>query len=218
MGAGGSRGLEKAETMNGSPLEFQGMAHWLGFLLGALSAMVVQGEGEAYFVLMFEPISRRGKVVYDLNPGHHLDLRSIPLLLLAGWTWSGKRVVRPDYFPNSRTCGALAGLAGGLAVLLMSGILGTLYMFLPFETLETAIRACVLISMANLLIPVPPFALGRALWCPFRDTLKHQKAVEWAGAIAVTALVLLEVWMKSPFLTDRILSPASSMSRWILSG
>ncbi|HOV86439.1 MAG TPA: hypothetical protein PLM79_08755 [Syntrophobacteraceae bacterium] len=199
-------------------MEFQGVAQWLGYFLGTLSAVVIQGEGAAYFVLMFEPISRRGKVIYDLNPAHHLDLRSIPLLFLAGWTWSKKCVVKPDYFPNSRISGALTGLAGGLAILLMSGILGTLYMFLPFGALETAIRACVVIAMANLLIPIPPFALGRALWCPFQDTLKHQKAVEWAGAIAVTALVLLEVWMKSPFLTDRIFSPASFLSRWILSG
>jgi hypothetical protein len=202
--------------MVGSPLEFSGVSQWLGFVIGAVLAMIALGEGQAYFVSMFQVYSQREKMVHDLNPSHHVDVSSLPLLILAGWTWSRKRPVRPPYFPDSRLCCALVPLSGAVAVLLLSGILGTFHMIFPGETVETAIEATTLIMAANLLIPVPPLALGRALCCPFEDWRKHQSSLELGGAVVLTAVVLVEYWARVPLLQRMILPVSETLSRWIV--
>ena len=40
--------------MVGSPLEFSGVSQWLGFVIGAVLAVIALGEGQAYFVSMFQ--------------------------------------------------------------------------------------------------------------------------------------------------------------------
>ena len=62
--------------MVGSPLEFSGVSQWLGFVIGAVLAMIALGEGQAYFVSMFQVYSQREKMVHDLNPSHHVDVSS----------------------------------------------------------------------------------------------------------------------------------------------
>jgi len=86
----------------------------------------------------------------------------------------------------------------------------------PGETVETAIEATTLIMAANLLIPVPPLALGRALCCPFEDWRKHQSSLELGGAIVLTALVLVEYWARVPLLQRMILPVSETLSRWIV--
>lgn len=202
--------------MVGSPLEFTGVTQWLGFGIGSLLAVIVLGEGQAYFVSMFQVYSQREKMVHDLNPIHHIDLLSLPLLILAGWTWGRKRPVKAPYFPDSRLCCALVPLSGAVAVLLLSGILGTFHMLLPGETFKTAIETTTLITTVNLLVPVPPLALGRAVCCPFEGWRRSQSTLELGGAVLLTAVALVENLAKVPLL-QRILLPVSEgLSRWIL--
>lgn len=197
-------------------MELHDVNQWLGFLIGAVLAMIVQGEGQSFFVLMFQVMSQREKAVYDLNPANHFDVRSIPLTLLAGWTWSRKRVVKPAYFPSSRICCSLVPLAGAFAVILLSGILGTFYAFMPGGTIQTAIEASAVIAVANLLVPIPPLALGRALCCPFENSVSHQSSIELVGVITLTGLVFMEYWMKWPLLQHWILTVSRPISKWVL--
>jgi len=204
--------------MVGSPLEFQNLSQWAGFVFGTVLALIVQGEGQAFFVLMFQVYSQREKVAYDLNPANHIDPRSLPVLILVGWAWNRKRMTKPAYFPGSWIPCTLAPLSGAVAVILLSGILGSVYIFLPGDTLKTAVDACLVIAVANLVIPIPPLALGRALFCPFQNFARHEWAMENLGAAAITVLALVEYWMKWPLLQNMILSICESMSKWILHG
>ncbi len=202
--------------MIGSPLEFSNAAQWVGFAIGAVLAVIALGEGQAYFVSMFQVYSQRERMVHDLNPYHHLDLTSLPLLILAGWTWGKKRPSTPPYFPDSRLSRAMVPIAGGVAVLLLSGILGTFHLVFPGQLVKTAINATTVIMAANLLIPVPPLALGRAVFCQFETWGRHQPNLEPLGAVILTGVALVEWWAKVPLLHRLILPVGEALSRWIV--
>ena len=200
-----------------SPMEFEGLNQWLGFIAGAVLGLIVQGEGQAYFVLMFQPISAREKVIYDLNPSRHIDLLSIPVLILAGWGWSRQRVVEPSYFPDSWICRGLVPLSGAVANMLLAGILGTIHMLVSLPMVEMAIQATIILAVANLAIPVPPLALGRAFCCPFKDTRRPQSAIQLTGAIVLTGMIVLEKTMDWPLLQAWVLFLSTGIAKWVLS-
>lgn len=203
--------------MIASPMEFEGLNQWLGFMAGAVLGLIVQGEGQAYFVLMFQPISQREKVIYDLNPSRHIDLLSIPVLILAGWGWSRQRVVEPSYFPDSWICRGLVPLSGAVANMLLAGILGTIYMLVSLPVIEMAVQTNVILAVANLAIPVPPLALGRAFCCPFKDTRPSHSMIQLTGAIVLTGLIVLEETMHWPLLQAWVLFLSTDIAKWVLS-
>jgi hypothetical protein len=200
-----------------TPLEFETLNQWLGFVIGAVLALVVQGEGQAYFVLMFQTFSQREKVVYDLNPTHHIDLLSIPVLILSGWGWTKKRIVEPPYFPTSWICRSLVPLSGAVANILLAGILGSIHMLAPSAVVETAVQVNILMAVANLAIPVPPLALGRALCCPFYDPDRPRFLIEFTGAIILTGMIVLERIMNWPLLQAWVLFLSRGITKWVLS-
>jgi hypothetical protein len=203
--------------MIASPMEFEGLNQWLGFIAGAVLGLIVQGEGQAYFVLMFQPFSQREKVTYDLNPFRHIDLLSIPVLILAGWGWSRQRVVEPSYFPDSWICRGLVPLSGAVANMLLAGILGSIHMLVPFAVIEMAVQANILLAVANLAIPVPPLALGRAFCCPFQDPKRPQSIIRLTGAIVLTGVIVLEKTMGWPLLQAWVLFLSTGIAKWVLS-
>lgn len=202
--------------MVGSPLEFSSVIQWTGFAMGAVLAVIALGEGQAYFVSMFQVYSQRERMVHDLNPFHHLSVTAMPLLIVAGWAWGRKRPAIPPYFPDSRLCRAMVPISGVVAVLLLSGILGTFHLVFPGEIVETAIHATTVIMAANLLIPVPPLALGRAVFCPFEIWGRHQSILESVGAVFLTGVALVEWWTKVPLLQWLIVPVGEALSRWIV--
>lgn len=203
--------------MIASPMEFEGLSQWLGFIAGAVLGLIVQGEGQAYFVLMFQPISQREKVIYDLNPSSHIDLLSIPVLILAGWGWSRQRVVEPSYFPDSWICRGLVPLSGAVANMLLAGILGTIHMLVSLPMIEMAVQANIILAVANLAIPVPPLALGRAFCCPFKDPKPSHSMIQLTGAIVLTGLIVLEKTMDRPLLQAWVLFLSTDIAKWVLS-
>jgi hypothetical protein len=204
--------------MIASPMEFEGLNQWLGFILGAVLGLFMQGEGQAFFVLMFQTISQRERVNYDLNPFHHIDVLSIPVLVFAGWGWTGKRIVEPPYFPDSWICRTLVPLSGSVANLLLVGILGSVHMFVSSDIVEAAVRVNILIAVANLAIPVPPLALGRALCCPFMDPARPRFPIELSGTIILTGLIVFEKVMHWPLLQAWVLFLSTPVAQWVLSG
>jgi hypothetical protein len=200
------------------PFEFHSHDQWLGAIIGIIAGLVIQGEGQAFFVLMFQNLSEREKPVYDLNPLHHIDPRSFPVLLLTGWGWGKKRVEEPPYFPRSWIARSMVPLTAPLANMILAGVLGTIYMFLPFSILKIAIEINILIAMANFLVPIPPMALGRALCCPFQVLDKRQATVETVGAAALIIIVAVEFWAKTSYLQSLIIPPTKFVAKWVLGG
>jgi hypothetical protein len=199
-----------------TPMALEGFDQWVGFVFGIVLALVVQGEAQEFFVLLFQPLSERKRVVYDLNPLHHFDFLAIPVLILAGWGWGRKTVKEPPYFPDSSICRGLTPLSGALACLFLAGILGSIEMFIPFAVLEVAIKFSILMAVANLTIPIPPLSLGRALCSSFKVADRTRELLERAGALLITAMVLLENFMHWPLLQAWVALFATGISKWIL--
>jgi hypothetical protein len=199
-----------------TPLEFEGFDQWIGFVVGIMLALVVQGEGQEFFVLLFQPLSERKRVVYDLNPLHHFDFLAAPVMVLAGWGWGRKEVIEPPYFPDSSMCRSMIPLSGALASMLLAGILASFDMFIPLPAIKVAVQCSIVMAVANLVIPIPPLGLGRALFSSSRDADRHRKLLERTGALLITTLVLLEYLMHWPLLQAWVGLFAGSISKWLL--
>jgi hypothetical protein len=174
------------------PLELTRPDHWLGCLAAMLVGIIVQGEAQWFYCCLWLPFSERHTIRYDLNPWHHLSPWSLPALLLAGWGWSRKRVAAPAHFPASRLQQAMLPLSGALGNMLLVGILGSLRVILIHPAFDVAIAVTIQMALANLLIPLPPLALGRA-WSAALSHLAPQGAkLERIGAAALTLALLAE--------------------------
>jgi hypothetical protein len=199
------------------PLEIHGLEQWLGYIIGLLLGIVVQGEGRHFFVLMFQPLKDREKVIYDLNPLNHLDLRGLPLLLFTGWGWSRKKPVEPDYFPKSWIFHSLMPLAGTMAIMCLVGLLGSLYFLLHFAVFKAAAEASTLLAVANFLIPVPPMALGSALCAPFDTFTRNRTLIETFGIAVLTVSILIAYFMHWQFLREWVTAISTPVANWVLS-
>ena len=198
------------------PIELQGLESWIGCIIGLLLGLIVQGDAQEYFVHMFEAFSRRTKIELDFNPLHHFDPLSLPAILFAGWGWSKRRVEEPAYMPPSiiaRSCIPLAGAIGSFA---LAGILGSFYWFWPRPLFEVAIAINIQIALANLLIPIPPLALGRALCRAFPSLRAQQPTLEFMGALAIAALVFLEYTGRLSLFDTWVMAPSAFITKWIL--
>lgn len=202
--------------MNVLPLELRDVSQWLGCVIGLLLGLMVQGNAQIFFVHLFEVMSQRTKIEYDLNPDHHIDLWSAPTMLFAGWGWTKKEVAEPTYFPTAPLPRMLLPLSGPVANLALVGILGTFYMFLPFVVFQVAMAVNIQLAVANLLIPIPPLALGRALCRPFETLRLQQAALQRGGAVVLGAAAAAEYFWHWP-LFDAWVKPISAVFyKWVI--
>ena len=202
--------------MNVIPLELRDVSQWFGCVIGLLFGLMVQGNAQVYFVHLFEVLSQRTKVEYDLNPDHHIDVWSVPAILFAGWGWTKKEVREPVYFPAKPIPRILLPLSGPVANLALVGILGTFYIFFPFTVFQVAIAVNIQMAFANLLIPIPPLALGRALCRPFVALEAYQPVVQKGGAVLLGVATAVQYFWHWP-LFDLWLKPISAIFyRWVL--
>lgn len=200
------------------PLHYLHLDQWIGGVFGIVTGFIVQGEVMMFFVLMFQNLSDRERVVYDLNPFHHMDLSTLPVILLTGWGWGKKRVAVPPYFPQHRITRSMIHLAAPMGNLCFVGVLGSIYMFFPVSILKFVIQINSLIAMANFMIPIPPMALGRAICTYFPELKDRFPAMERTGALLITVLVLLDYWTRAGIWQSVLLPPALFISRFILAG
>lgn len=198
------------------PIELRGLENWLGCIIGLLLGLIAQGDAQEYFVHMFETFSKRTKINYDLNPLHHLDPWSIPIIFFAGWGWSKRRVEEPPYFPPSSMLRCLIPLSGPFANFALVGILATLHLLLPLAFLKTAIAINIQIAVANFIIPIPPLALGRALCCPFASLRGSRSSVEYMGTLVLLSIVFFDYIMHWSFLRQWVLEPSALILKWVL--
>jgi hypothetical protein len=202
--------------MNIIPIELTGWDQWLGYVAGLVMSVVVQGEGQDFFMLMFQVLKDRERVIYDLNPLHHLDPRGLPLLVFTGWGWSNKTPTVPDYFPKSWIFHSLIPIAGTIVVFCLVGLMGSIHFFFQLTFLETAAQACTMLAVANLFIPIPPLALGRALCSPFSIYKEHKFAVDSLGTATPTLIIAVAYFMNWPFLRDWVVTISVRFSGWVL--
>lgn len=198
------------------PVELQGIEQWAGCIVGIILGLIVQGDAQEFFVHMFETFSQRTKVQYHLNPLNHLDPWSIPVLLFAGWGWSKRRVAEPSYFPARPIPRCLVPLSGPLANFAMVGIMSSLYLILPISFLEIAVAINIQMALANLIIPIPPLALGRALCCQFESMRAQMRSVEFFGTLIILALVLLAYTTRWNIFHSIIMEPSATILKWVL--
>jgi hypothetical protein len=190
------------------PLQYHNADQWIGGILGIIAGFIVQGEMQIYFVLLFQNFAEREKVTYDLNPFHHIDPTSLPVILFTGWGWGKKRVEAPPYFPQKRMALCMIHMMAPIANLMLVGTLGSIYLFLHSSILKFAIEINALIAMANFLIPIPPMALGRAVSILFPALEGRRATLERSGALLLTVLVILDYGAKTGFFQS-ILMPAT---------
>lgn len=198
------------------PIELQGLENWLGCIIGLALGLVVLGDAQEYFVHLFETLSQRTKINYDPNPLHHLDPWSIPVIILAGWGWSRRRVEEPAYFPLSIALRCLIPVAGPIASFALIGILATFYMFLPLAFFKTAIAINIQIALANLFIPIPPLAVGRALCCFLGRQPGLRSAAESAGTVILLGLVVLDHTLQWSLFAEWVMRPSAVVLKWVL--
>lgn len=200
------------------PLHYQHLDQWIGGILGIIAGFIVQGEMQMFFVLLFQNLSERKKVVYDLNPFHHIDPMSLPVILFTGWGWGKKRVEIPPYFPSSRVALGMIHLTAPMGNLVFMGVLGSIYFFSSGSILKFAVEINALIAMANFMIPIPPMALGRSV-CTLLPALEGRgAAVEKFGALLLTLLVILDYVAKTGVFTSILMPATRFLSRLILGG
>lgn len=198
------------------PIELHGFENWLGCIVGLALGLVVQGDAQEYFVHLFELLAKRTKIDYDPNPLHHLDPWSIPIIILAGWGWSRRRVEVPDYFPPSRTLQCFIPLSGPIANFALIGILATFHMFLPLAFFKTAVAINIQIAIANLFIPIPPLAFGRALCGFFSRQPGVRSSVESIGAVILLALVVMDHTLHWSLFGQWVMKPSAVIAEWVL--
>jgi Zn-dependent protease len=174
------------------PVELQGVSQWGGCATGLLLGMIVQGESQPFYFGLFEDLDRRTRVRYEVNPLRHFDPWSIALLLFAGWGWSSKQLEAPEHVPKTAWHQAFIALSGPIANLLLVGVLSSIFAFLPCTFLEVAITVNVQMALANLLIPLPPMALGRAIGRARGVWGAPLRAYEQAFVVLLSMVVLLE--------------------------
>jgi len=194
--------------MEFSPLNYHFPDQWIGGILGIIAGFIVQGEMQMFFVLLFQNFAERGKVVYDLNPFHHIDPTSLPVILFTGWGWGKKRVEVPPYFPQNRIALGMIHIMAPTANLMFVGTLGSIYLFLHSSILKFAIEINVLIAMANFLIPIAPMALGRAVYTLFPALDGHHATLERYGELLLTLFVIWDYVAKTGIFQS-ILMPAT---------
>ena len=198
------------------PIELAGLDRWIGFLLGMLAGIIVQGEAQWFYCCLWLPFSQRHQVRYDLNPLNHLSAWNIPALALAGWGWSCKQVAPPPSFPATRLQHGMLHLSSGLANLLLVGILSSLYSFFPYPGFEAAIAINLQMALASLLIPLPPLALGRALGAGLLPPAFQDSRARRIGAVILALLLLAEHIASVPGLRAGIMRLSLAIFPWLL--
>jgi hypothetical protein len=200
------------------PLYYHEMDQWIGCIVGMIAGFILQGEIQVFFVLLFQNLSERKKVIYDLNPFHHIDPAALPVILLTGWGWGKKRVEVPSYFPQNKVARSIIHLTAPIGNLCLMGVLGSIYMFWQGSILKFAIQINALNAVANFFIPICPMALGRALCTLVPKFEIHRSRMALYGAILLTLLVIWDFWTKAGIFQWLLVPSARFISRLIMGG
>ncbi len=162
---------------------------WVGWVVSYCIASGVQGLAQ-FFSIIILTVQRDDKKDPVPHPFEFVDLLSAPLFLFAGWGWAKPYRLPLERFKKKRLYSFLFYIAGPIGNLALAGIISTLYTtLLPSSVFKLAITINVYTGVANLLIPLPPFNLGRGLWMIKFD--KFNKGFEW---FVMSSITLYMMW------------------------
>lgn len=170
----------------------------IGFVLGALFAVLFQAEGQAYMATTLGDRRPGAKDRFHYNAFLHLDPWGAVAFLLGGFGWARHVDIDPSRFPHPRLYLLLSRLSGPVANLLAAGIGASLIqlimalMALDPHIFLGVVAVNITVAVFNFL-PLPPLALGKALvemLPPSQEALKS-----WLlrlGPFMVLALIALD--------------------------
>ncbi len=199
--------------MTAVPYAMRSLDEILGVVVGLLLAITIHGEARAFFGLLIQkPSASREKIPFRFNPLAYLDLRAVPVLVLAGWGWTRPPRLSHEDLKGHWSYPLLAHLAGPLGNLVLAGVVSTIHdLLFPSAIFKICIAVNIQFAVANFLIPLPPLAVGRALASLLPGWDAREKAIDWAGAVALTGLVIWEVAARKEMLAGWV----AHMSAWI---
>jgi len=181
------------------PLALRGFDNWLGCVVAVLIAATIQGEAQVFFSVLVRPKARLKDVRFSFNPLEHLDLRSLPVFVLGGWVWNKAGILTAPEIRGHWVYPSLTAVAGAVGNLLLAGIFTTLHdLFFASPIMKIAIMVNLQVALGNLLLPIPPLALGRAFLVHLPAYRDRPAVVDWVGSALLTAWIAAEYWRVLP--------------------
>ncbi|SMC27820.1 hypothetical protein SAMN02746041_03096 [Desulfacinum hydrothermale DSM 13146] len=177
------------------PYTMRSLDEILGVVVGLLLAVTIHGEARAFFGLLIQkPSPAQAKIPFRFNPIAYLDVRALPVMVLAGWGWTRPPRLSTQDLKGHWSYPLVAHLAGSLGNLVLAGVVSTLHDLLFSSAMfKICIAVNLQFAVANFLIPLPPLAVGRALALLLPGGDVTAKGIDWAGALVLTGLVVWEV-------------------------
>ncbi len=139
---------------------------WIGWIVSVAIASGIHGIAQFFSVsLLLPPDKQPEKKPEFPQPFRFFDPLSLPLFLFTGWGWTKPYPLPEEEFEKPFLYTVLFYVAGSVGNIALAGIISTLYTtILPSSVFKMAITINIYCAVANLLLPVPPFSLGRGLF------------------------------------------------------
>ncbi|MCX7823051.1 MAG: hypothetical protein N2260_06385 [Syntrophobacterales bacterium] len=170
---------------------------WIAWAVSVALASGVQGIAQYFSLMILVPPDKMKKEPVP-HPFQFIDPLAIPLFLITGWGWAKQyRISSGDPLGDNRLYRFIYCLAAPIGNLALAGIIATLYTtILPSTVFRLAITINCYVAAANLVIPIPPFSLGKGLSALAGITFS--KAAELSIGLAFSLGALL-AYMREPF-------------------
>lgn len=170
----------------------------IGFVLGALFAVLVNAEGQAFMATCLGDQRVGATDRFHFNAFLHLDILGSIAFLLGGFGWPRQMDINAAKFEHRTLYLILSRLSGPLANLLLAGIMTSIIeivmtlMYLDPQIFWVVVGVNVTVAVYNL-IPIPPLALG-TIWV---DLLPDSQAElkKWltqGGPLVIVAMLLYD--------------------------
>jgi hypothetical protein len=176
---------------------------WIAWAVSVALASGVQGIAQYFSLMILVPPAKFEKEPLP-HPFQFVDILALPIFLLTGWGWAKTYKPSEDPLADNRFYKFLYYLAAPIGNLALAGIISTLYTtILPSSVFRLAITINCYAAAANLVLPLPPFSLGRGLLILL--DLSLPKITEW---IIKAAITLGAIWA---FATNSVIFPYDSL-------
>ena len=158
-------------------------------ILSFMVASMVNAEAKNYVAMSFGSDVKKNKRAFSFNPLSHSDIFSFFLFFFFGFGFARGSKINYDKMKKKQIF--IIHLAGPIANLLFANIVSSiLYMAVKFspaladeKVLNILLITNLTFCVYNLLLPLPPFSLGKALTLPFFLKFKISKKKRYFLAI-----------------------------------
>ena len=182
-------------------------------LLSFMFASMVNAEAQNYVSMFFGNDIRRGKRAFSFNPLLHFDLPSLVCFVFLGFGWSRRididyeKVKKGYHFFIIKMAGSIANFLFANIVSSIIYMLGKISKSLANEKvlnilLITNLSFCVY----NLLLPIPPFSMGKALSNFFllEDYKENENKIYLIGIVLCMFLFFFDYFILHKVISNNI--------------